>query len=133
MTSRSARRLAVAAVSLLALGLLIGVTAGIEPKDLTPLVIALTIGAWCSFVVLARAAFSGPTIGALTERTFIAALLAVLGTVSTILILNSDTGQTAIDRTTAQLIFRTTLVVILAVPTGWLFLWLTGSLGGDDG
>jgi len=127
-------RLAVVGILTAALLLVLVIGLRLEASDLTPLIVALTLGAWSSFLVLARAAFTGPQIGALTERTLIAFVLALLGTVSTLLVLNTDTGNTVVDRQTASLVFRILMIAVLAIPTGWLFLWLTGNLGdGSDG
>lgn len=99
---------------------------------LTPLLWALTILAWCSFVVLGRAAVQRPRIGALTERTVIAFIIAVLGTVSSLLRSNTDSGFALFPAQVAALIFAVTILVVLSVPTAWLVLWFTNRLGGTS-
>lgn len=99
---------------------------------LTPLLILLTAGAWTSFFVLGRAAFQRPRIGALTERTFIAFVLAVLGTISSLLRYNTDSGFALFPQPIAALLFASTMLVVLAIPTAWLVLWLLGRLGQGD-
>lgn len=110
------------------------VVARVEPRDLTALLFALTILAWISFVVLGRAARRPPRIGALTERTIIAAVIAALGTVSCLIVVNTDAGRPLFDANTASLLFRFVILAVLTVPTVWLALWLTGRLGpGGNG
>lgn len=101
----------------------------VEPRDLTGIVFILTFLSWVSFVVLGRAAYQRPRIGALTERTFIALVIAVLGTFSCVLALNTDAGRPLLDAATASLIFRLVIIAVLAVPAIWLALWFLGRLG----
>lgn len=96
---------------------------------LTPFLIAFSGLAWLSFIVLARAAIRKPRIGALTERAVLAFLLAVLGTVSSFLAANRDTGHALFTTIVAGWIFGVTVIVVVAVPTFWLLLWALGRLG----
>lgn len=96
---------------------------------LTPLLWLLTTFAWASFLVLSWAAFRGARIGALTERTFIAFVLACLGTVSSLLRYNTDSGFALFPQPVAALIFAVTMLVVLLIPTVWLVAWFTGNLG----
>ncbi len=100
--------------------------------SLTPLLIFLTLGSWTSFLVLGHAAFRRPRIGALTERTFIAFVLAVLGTVSSLLRYNTDSGFALFPQPVAALVFASTMLVVLTIPTVWLVLWLMGRLGQGE-
>lgn len=104
----------------------------VEARDLTPLVFALTACAWASFVVLGRAALVPPRIGALTERAFIALIIAALGSVSLVIAANTDGGRPWFDAATASLLFRLSILGVLAVPAAWLALWLTGRLGQGE-
>ena len=99
---------------------------------LTPLAIALTIAAWCSLVVLTHAALQKPRIGALSERAFIAFIIAVLGTVACTLAINTDAGRPWFGAEAASMLFRLSIIAVLAVPSIWLALWVTGRLGQGD-
>lgn len=105
------------------------IVARVEPSDLTPLLFALTILSWVSFAVLGRAALQRPRIGALSERTLIAAIIAMLGTVACLIVANTDAGRPLFDAATSSLLFRLSILAVLAVPAAWLGLWLTGRLG----
>ena len=96
---------------------------------LTPILWTLTVAAWASFIVLSWAAFGGSRIGALTERTFIAFIIAVLGTVASVLRHNTDTGFSMFPQPVAALIFAITMLTVLAIPVAWLVMWFTGRLG----
>ena len=98
---------------------------------LTPIVWVLTGLAWVSFVVFVWAAFAGPRIASLTERTWIALLIALLGTVASLLRYNTDTGFSLFSQATATLLFAITILLVLAVPAAWLVLFVTGRLGRD--
>jgi hypothetical protein len=104
----------------------------VTAAQLTPLLIMLTAAAWTSFVVLGRAAYRKPRIGALTERTFIAFVLAVLGSISCVLRYNTDSGLSLFPLPVAALLFASTMLVVLAIPTAWLVLWLLGRLGQGE-
>jgi len=106
--------------------------AGVAPTALTPIAFILTGGAWLSFVVLGRAAMRKPRIGALTERAFIAFVIAALGSVSCAIVLNTDSGHAYFPTEVASLLFRLAIIAVLAVPTLWLVLWMTGQLGQSD-
>jgi hypothetical protein len=81
-----------------------------------------------SFLVLGWNAVKRPRIGALTERTVIAFVLAFLGTVAFVLRFNSDHGYALFEQPVAALIFAVTMLVVLSIPTGWLVLFLLGRL-----
>lgn len=104
----------------------------IDAAELKPLLIALTGLAWLSFAVLGRAAARPPRIGALTERTFIAFTIAMLGSMSVLITTNTDLGRPWFDVPTASLIFRMSIIAVLAIPSGWLVLWFLGRLGEAD-
>jgi hypothetical protein len=111
---------------------LIVFAAGVQPSALTPVAFILTGAAWLSFLVLGRAATRRPRIGALTERAFIALVVASLGTVSCLIVLNTDNGHAFFTTEVASLLFRLAIIAVLAVPALWLVLWLTGRLGQTD-
>lgn len=128
MTIRST---AIAAL-LFTLGAVVVIVLNVSARSLTPLALLLTFGAWWSFAVLGRAALQRPRIGALTERAFIAFIIAVLGSVACAIAVNTDSGRPWFDAATASLLFRLAIIAVLAVPTLWLVLWLTGRLGQGD-
>ena len=99
------------------------------PADLTWLLFGLTGLAWFSFLVLGHAAIQPPRIGALTERTTIALIIALLGTVSCVIVLNTDHGRPWFSTETSSLLFRFAILAVLAVPSAWLILWFSGRLG----
>lgn len=98
---------------------------------LTPILWLLTVGAWGSFIVLSWAAFSGTRVGSLTERTFIAFVLAMLGTVGSVLRYNTDSGFSLMPIQVATLVFAVTILIVLLIPTAWLVMWFFGRLGED--
>lgn len=98
---------------------------------LTPVLWLLTGFAWLSFLVLSRAAFHGVRIGALTERAFIAFVLAMLGTVGSVLRYNTDSGFSLMPMQAATVVFAVTILFVLLIPTAWLVMWLLGRLGED--
>lgn len=106
--------------------------AGIAPRSLTPVAVLLTAAAWVSCALLTRAALRKPRIGALTERAFIALVIAILGTVSCLIALNTDSGRPLFDANTASLVFRLAIIAVLGVPTLWLYLLFTDRLGQGD-
>jgi hypothetical protein len=106
----------------------------VNPSDLTWVLFVLTGLSWGSFAVLGHAAVQRPRIGALTERTTIAAIIALLGTVSCLIVTNTDAGRPLFDAATASLLFRLSILGVLSVPTAWLVLWFSGRLGqGGNG
>lgn len=96
--------------------------------DLTPFLLLLTVCAWTSFGLFVWAAFDGPWIASLGERTYIAFILACLGTVASILRYNTDTGYSLMPQSTASLLFVVTMLAVLTIPTIWLVvisgLWI---------
>lgn len=105
---------------------------GVHPAGLTPFLFVLTAGAWVSTVVLAYFALTGPRIGALTERAFVGLTIAVLGSVASVLALNTDLGYLWFTDVVRSLVFRLSILAVLAVPCVWLVLWLAGRLGEDE-
>lgn len=115
--------------SALILGLFSLYVIRVEPEDLTWLVFALTVTAWVSAAVLGRAALRPPHIGALTERAVIAVVIALLGTISCIIVLNTDLGRPWFPVAISSALFRLSVLGVLAVPLTWLILWYLGRLG----
>jgi hypothetical protein len=101
----------------------------VDPADLTWLLFTLTAGAWASVIVLGHAAASGPGIGALTERTFVGLVIALLGTVACLIVTNTDAGRPWFNVEISSLLFRLSILAVLAIPCVWLVLWLSGKLG----
>lgn len=99
---------------------------------LTPLLLILTGCAWVSFGLLTWASFRGKRIAVLTERTFIAFVLAMLGSIAFVLRYNSDHGFALFEQPTAALIFAVTMLVVLSIPTAWLLLYILGRLGSSS-
>lgn len=93
------------------------------------LILVLTAFAVASAVVLCRAAFIRPRIGALVERAAVAVVIAVFGLVCCVLVLNTDGRGWLLSREAASVVFRVSLVVLLALPTVWSALYLTHHLG----
>lgn len=96
-------------------------------------VVLMTALAVISAAILLRAALNRPFIGALLERAGIGGIIAAFGVTSTVLILNTETGWTLIDRETASILFRVSLLALLAIPTFWDYLYYSGRLGGAEG
>lgn len=109
----------------------VAVIAGVPAASLTPLLFVLTALAWVSFLALAQAAWIRPRIGALTERAVIALIIALLGSVSSLIVANNDHGHPLFDAATASLLFRMSILAVLFVPAVWLALWIAGRLGVD--
>lgn len=124
----SARTFATLLVSLVVIAVC-ALIAQLPAAALTPLVYVLTVTSWISAGVLGRAAWIKPRIGALTERTFIAVIIAVLGTVSAVLVYNTDHGRILFAIEVSALVFRLAILAILAVPSIWLIVWIRGGLG----
>lgn len=101
----------------------------VTPTDLTPLLFILTGAAFVSLLVLGHAALQQPYIDALTERTFIAFLIFVLGFVSCLIVYNTDSGRSLFPVEVASLLFRLAILGVLAVPAIWLALYALGRLG----
>lgn len=88
--------------------------------------VLLTIVSWISTGLLLRAAWIKPRIDVLTERAIIAVLISLVGTVGVVLlirILPPEPGWT---------IFRLVLLALLAVPSYWTWLYMSGRLGARD-
>ena len=83
-----------------------------------------------SALILVRAAFIKPRIGALTERAVIAVIIAILGVVYAAVALDTEAGRVIFSQDWARFAVRFVVVLLLAIPTWWTFLYLTGRLGG---
>ena len=108
------------------------VSARLDPKALNPLVYLLTIGAWLFLVVVIRPTLKRPRIGALSERTFVGFVIAFLGTVSSVIVYNTDHDRILFDAQTGALLFREAIVAILLIPSVWIVLYLAGRLGQSE-
>lgn len=88
----------------------------------------LTIASWASTFLLVRAALIRPRIGALIDRAIIAAIISAFGTVSMLLVINTETGWAffALDLATAT--FRLSVLGLLLVPVLWIVLYVTDRL-----
>lgn len=93
------------------------------------LILLLTACACASAFVLVKAAFVKPRIGALVERAAVAVLIAFFGVVYSIVALDTDAGRAIFTTEAARLVIRVAVVALLALPTYWSFLYLTGRLG----
>ncbi len=104
----------------------------VPPAYLTPLLFILTALAWLSVWLFAGPTLARPRIGALTERAWIGVVIAAMGTVFCILVLNSDAAHRFIDVELVQRLSRLTILAVLLVPAIWIFLYITGRLGQGD-
>jgi hypothetical protein len=91
--------------------------------------VILALSSWFSTALLLRAAWLRPRIGALTERAAIAVILAIFWTVCVVLVLNTDSGHALIPLDVALVVFRICLLILLLIPTYWLWLYLSNRLG----
>lgn len=108
------------------------ISARLDPAQLNPLVYGLTIGSYLFLILIIRPTLRRPRIGALSERTFIGAVIAFLGTVASIIVYNTDHDRILFDQQTAALLFRESIVAVLMVPTIWIILFFAGKLGQDS-
>lgn len=90
--------------------------------------LAFVIASWASTVLLARAAWIKPRIGALTERALIGVMLSSTGTIGLLLRFNAEAGFPLFAIDIARVIFVLSLLWLLVVPTAWLVLYITGRL-----
>lgn len=111
---------------------ILGLGARLDPSALNPLVYALTFGAWLCVVLLIGPTLVRPRIGALSERTFVAFVIALLGTISSVIVYNTDHDRIIFDAQTAALLFREAIIAVLLIPSIWVVLFLTGKLGQDQ-
>lgn len=95
-------------------------------------VVAMTVFAIASAIILVRAAVRRPWIGALVERAIVGAIIAFFGAISALLVLNTETGHEWLDRDTAINLFRVSLLLLLFVPVVWDVLYFFGRLGETD-
>jgi hypothetical protein len=96
------------------------------------LIWGLTASAWMSAVILVRAAFVCPRVGALTERAVVAVVLAIFGSVYSLAVLNSEWAH-LVDGGDVVSLLRIAVVVLLLLPVWWSFMYLTNRLGpGGD-
>lgn len=97
---------------------------------LAVLIWALVPFAWVSTAVLVYAARQRPRIGALTERSVIALIIAAFLTSIALIVLNTESGYVILSAELARSVFRVTVLLLGTVPFAWCLLWLTGRLGG---
>lgn len=93
------------------------------------MVYALVPFAWFSAGVLWYAARKPPRIGALTERAYIAIVIAVFLSSIAVLVANSEAKSAFLGVEIARIIFRLSVLVLGFVPVAWVLLWATGRLG----
>lgn len=124
-------RLGTLVVVFLVVAILI-VAARLEPAHLNPLIYLLTGGAWLFVAVVIRPTLRRPRIGALSERTFVGVIIALLGTISSVIVYNTDHDRVLFDQQTAALLFREAIIAVLLIPTIWIVLYLAGRLGSGD-
>ena len=93
------------------------------------LILLLTLFAVGSAVVLVRAAFVKPRIGALAERAAVGVLIAFFGCVYSVVALDTEAGRVVLSTEIARTITRLAVVALLALPSLWSLLYLTGRLG----
>lgn len=94
------------------------------------LVYALVPFAWVSTAILWWAARRPPRIGALTERTVIAFVIAVFLTSIAVIVYNSESERFLFPTEVARIVFRVSVLIIGLVPVSWVILWASGRLGG---
>jgi hypothetical protein len=111
---------------------ILGLTARLNPSQLNPFIYLMTVGAWLFIAVIIRPTLARPRIGALSERTFVGAVIAFLGTVASVIVYNTEHDRLYFDQQTAALLFREAIIAVLLVPTIWLVLFLTGRLGQGE-
>lgn len=84
-----------------------------------------------STVILSYAIRSGPRIGVLTERSFIALAIAFMLGSGALLTINRLLGHALFPTDIATVVFSVSLIVLGAVPVNWVRLWYQGKLGED--
>ena len=122
----------VSAVTVVLIVAVLGLSARLDPAELNPIVYTLTGFSYVCFIALIGPTLIRPRIGALSERTFIGFVISFLGTVSSIIVYNTDHERILFDAQTAALLFREAIIAVLLVPTVWLVLFVTGRLGQGD-
>ena len=93
------------------------------------LILIFTAFAVASAVVLCRAAFVKPRIGALVERAAVAVLIAFFGVIYSVIAINTDAGRALLSMEAARIIVRSAVIALLALPTVWSALYFTRRLG----
>lgn len=93
-------------------------------------IVVLAFFSLVSAAILVRAAFIRPRIGALIERALIAVLLAFFGIVYSIVAVNTEFGRALFSTDIARIVTRFAVIALLGLPAYWVFLYLTGRLGG---
>lgn len=88
----------------------------------------LTVASWTSTFLLVKAALVKPRIGALIDRALIALIISAFGTVSMLLVINTETGWAFFALDVATATFRLSVLGLLLVPTLWIVLYLTDRL-----
>lgn len=117
------------ALAFLAAVVLVIFVIGADPAALTPLLYVFTVAAWVQTLVLGRAGFGGPRIGALDERTFVGFVIAMFGTTACLIVYNTDHGRALFGSDAASVLYRLSVLAVLVIPTIWLVLWALGRLG----
>ena len=100
------------------------------PTLLPALIVALSIVAVGSALILVRATLIRPRIGALTERAAIAVVIALFGAVYSFVALNTELRSAILTTDEGRTLVRCMVVVLLAIPAWWTWLYLGGRLGG---
>lgn len=102
------------------------------PALLPALIVTLTVIAAASAAVLVIAARQRPRIGALTERAAVAVVIALFGAVYSLVAVNTELRSVFLTTDEGRTLVRIMVVVLLAIPAWWTFLYLSGRLGGPD-
>lgn len=89
------------------------------------------VGSFCSAILIV-AALQKPRIGALTERAVLGVLLALFAIVAAISALNTDANAALFPVEVARVLVRILIIALEVVPVAWVYLYLTGRLGGDS-
>lgn len=89
---------------------------------------ALTVASWASTALLVRAALPAPRIGALTDRAFLATIISAFGTVSLLIVFNTDAGLAYFPVEVARVLYRLSVIALLAAAVLWMVLYLTDRL-----
>lgn len=100
-------------------------------RALSLLILILAGFGWFSTGVLVNAVRKGPRIGALTERAAIGVLLGVFVTIYGVAAYNSDAAFIFLPQDVVRILVRGLVLVLGLIPVYWVYLYLTGKLGGS--
>lgn len=92
----------------------------------TMIFIVLPLVNWPVAITLLRLSLRRPRIRALSERAFLAFLIAVMTTGYSVVVVNSSTGYHVMDRDTGRNVVRLFVVLIGLYPIWWLWAYYTG-------